>query len=74
MITSSIIISKIKSDIYYCSSKKAIYGGGSRTSGRSKIKLFVTIDNSWKPLTLSRHKKPILNVAAVLDLPLSAND
>ena len=47
--------------------------GGSRTAATSKIGCFVIIVNSWKPLTIIT-KCSILDVAAVLDLPLEAVD
>ena len=43
--------------------------GESRTTARSKMKCFVIIINSWKPLTIIT-KRSILDVAAVLDPPL----
>ena len=43
--------------------------GGSRTAATSKMEHFVIIVNGWKPLTIIT-KRSILNVAAVLDLPL----
>ena len=44
-------------------------GGGSRTDATSKMERFVIIVNGWKPLTIIT-KRSILDVAAVLDLPL----
>ena len=46
----------------------AILRGGSRTAATSKMERFVIIANGWKPLIIT--KRPILDVAAVLDLPL----
>ena len=43
--------------------------GRSRTAATSKMEHFVIIVNGWKPLTIIT-KRSILNVAAVLDLPL----
>ena len=43
--------------------------GGSRTTATSKMEHFVIIVNGWKPLTIIT-KSSILDVAAVLDLPL----
>ena len=43
--------------------------GGSRTAATSKMEHFVMIVNGWKPLTIIT-KYSILDVAAVLDLPL----
>ena len=42
---------------------------GSRTAATSKMERFVIIVNGWKPLTIIT-KSSILEVAAVLDLPL----
>ena len=42
---------------------------GSKTAATSNMERFVTIVNSWKPLTIIT-KRTILDVAAVLDLPL----
>ena len=47
--------------------------GGSRTAVTFKMELFVTVVNGWKPLTINT-KNSILNVAAVLDLPLVLAD
>ena len=44
--------------------------GGSRTAATSKMEHFVIIVNGWKPLTIIT-KRSILDVAAVLDQPLS---
>ena len=44
--------------------------GGSRTTTTSKMEHFVIIVNGWKPLTIIT-KCSILDVAAVLDPPLS---
>ena len=44
--------------------------GGSRTAATSKMERFVIIVNGWKPLTIIT-KRSILDVAAVLDPPLS---
>ena len=44
--------------------------GESRTAKTSKMERFVTIVNGWKPLTIIT-KRSILDVAAVLDPPLS---
>ena len=43
--------------------------GGYRAAATSKVELFVIIVNGWKPLTIIT-KSSILDVAAVLDLPL----
>ena len=43
--------------------------GGSRTAATSKMERFVIIVNGWKPLTIIT-KRPILDVAVVLDPPL----
>ena len=43
--------------------------GRSRTAATSKMQLFVTIVSSYQPLTIIT-KCSILDVAAVLDLPL----
>ena len=43
--------------------------GGSRTAATSKMELFVVIVNGWEPLIIIT-KWSILDVAAVLDLPL----
>ena len=43
--------------------------GGSRTTATSKMEVFAIIVNSWKTLTIIT-KSSILDVAAVLDLPL----
>ena len=42
---------------------------GSRTAATSKMERFVIIVNGWKSLTIIT-KRSILDVAAVLDLPL----
>ena len=42
---------------------------GSRTAATSKVELFVTIVNGWKPLTIII-KSSTLDIAAVLDPPL----
>ena len=47
--------------------------GGSRTAAASKMGCFVIIVNGWKPLTIIT-KRFILDVAAVLDLPLLKDD
>ena len=70
MITSSNIISKIKSNIIFYLKKDDINAAGSRTAARSKVEIFVAIVNGWKPLTLAI-KSFILNVAAILNLSLS---
>ena len=44
--------------------------GGSSTAATSKMEHFVIIVNGWKPLTIIT-KSSILDVAAVLDPPLS---
>ena len=44
--------------------------GGSRTTATSKMERLVIILNDWKPLTTIT-KRSILDVAAVLDLPLN---
>ena len=44
--------------------------GGSRTAATSKMQWFVTAVNGWKPLTIIT-KRSILDVAAVLDPPLT---
>ena len=44
--------------------------GGSRAAATSKMERFVIIVNGWKPLTIIT-KRSILDVAAVLDPPLS---
>ena len=46
---------------------------GSRTAPASKMERFVIIVNGWKPLTIFT-KRFILDVAAVLDLPLNTLD
>ena len=46
-----------------------MYRGGSRTAATSKIEHFVIIVNGWKLLIIII-KCSILDVAAVLDLPL----
>ena len=43
--------------------------GGSRTVATSKMERFVKIVNDFQPLTIVS-KRPILDVAAVLDPPL----
>ena len=52
--------------------EKARFGlrGGSRAAATSKMERFVIIVNGWKPLTIIT-KRSILDVAAVLDPPLS---
>ena len=45
--------------------------GRSGTTATSKMERFVIIVNGWKPLTIIT-KCSILDVAAVLDLPLGA--
>ena len=47
--------------------------GGSRTAASSKMECFVIIVNGWKPLTIIT-KRSILDVAAVLDLPLQPSE
>ena len=42
---------------------------GFRTAVTFKMELLVTVVNGWKPLTIIT-KNSILNVAAVLDLPV----
>ena len=49
-----------------------IFIGGSRATATSKIERFVIIVNGWKPLTIIT-KRSILDVAAVLDLPVTSN-
>ena len=44
--------------------------GGSRTAAASTMERFVIILNGWKPLTIIT-KRSILDVAAVLDPPVS---
>ena len=44
--------------------------GGSRTAATSKMEFFVIIVNGFQPLTIII-KRSILDVAAVLDPPLS---
>ena len=44
--------------------------GGSRAAATSKMELFAIIVNGWKPLTIIA-KSSILDVAAILDPPLS---
>ena len=44
--------------------------GGSRTAATSKMECFLIIVDGWKPLTIIT-KHPILDVAAVLDPPLT---
>ena len=44
--------------------------GGSRIAAASKMECFVIIVNGWKPLTIIT-KRSILDVAGVLDPPLS---
>ena len=46
------------------------FRGGSRTAATSKMEHFVIIVNGWKPLTIIT-KRSILDVATVLDPPLS---
>ena len=46
--------------------------GGSRTAATSKMEFFVILVNGWKPLTIIT-KCFILDVAAVLDPPLTMN-
>ena len=46
-----------------------LYRGGSRTAGTSKVELFVTIFNSWKPLNIITTSST-LDVAVVLYPPL----
>ena len=46
------------------------FRGGSKTAAITKTEHFVIIVNSWKPLTIIT-KRSILDVAAVLDPPLS---
>ena len=46
-----------------------MFGDGSRIAATSKMERFVIIVNGWKPSTIIT-KRPILDVAAVLDLPL----
>ena len=43
--------------------------GGSKAAATSKMERFVIIVNGWKPLTIIT-KRSILDVSAVLDLPL----
>ena len=43
--------------------------GGSRAAATSRMEHFVVTVNGWKPLTIIR-KSSILDVAAVIDLPL----
>ena len=50
-------------------SRGYIFRGGSRTAATSKMERFVIIVNDWKPLIIIT-KHFILDVAAVLDLPL----
>ena len=45
--------------------------GGSRTAATSKMEHFVIINNGWQPLTIIT-KSSILDVAAVLDPPLTS--
>ena len=45
--------------------------GGSRTAATSKMGRFVIIVNGFQPLTIIT-KRSILDVAAVLDLPLNS--
>ena len=52
-----------------CTMLGNVYRGGSRTAATSKMELFVIIINGWKPLTMIT-KHSILDVAAVLDVPL----
>ena len=47
--------------------------GGSRTAVTAKVELFVIIVNGWKPLTIIT-KSSTLDVAAVLDPPLTSNE
>ena len=54
----------IESQIFYSE-------GVSRTAATSKIERFVIIVNGWKPLTIIT-KRSILDVAAVLDPPLTS--
>ena len=51
---------------------KGVFRGGSRTAATSKVELFVIIVNGWQPLTIITESS-ILDVAAVLDPPLSTN-
>ena len=51
------------------SSENTLYRGGSRIAATSKMERFVTIVNGFQPLTIIT-KRSILDVAAVLDLPL----
>ena len=46
--------------------------GGSKTAATSKMELFVIIVNGFQPLTTIT-KSSILDVAAVLDLPLTSS-
>ena len=46
--------------------------GGSRVAATSKVELFVIIFDDFQPLTIIT-KSFILDVAAVLDLPLNLN-
>ena len=60
---------------YFISKYQSISGtysqrGGSRTAATSKMELFVIIVNGFQPLTIMT-KCSILDVATVLDLPLS---
>ena len=56
-----------------CKYNKYSNTGGSRTAAASKMGRFVIIVNGWKPLTIIT-KRFILDVAAVLDLPLLKDD
>ena len=59
-----------KADIISSSNKiTCITRGGSRTAATSKMERFVIIDNGFQLLTITP-KLYILDVAAVLDLPL----
>ena len=59
------IIYRILSKFY-----NATFTGGSRAAAASKIERFVKTVNGWKPLTIIT-KRSILDVAAVLDPPLT---
>ena len=49
--------------------ENVLFRGGSRTAATSKMERFVIIVNSFQPLTIIT-KRPILDVAVVLDPPL----
>ena len=58
-------------NLYWANFKANHSRGGSRTAATSKMEYFVIIVNGFQPLTITT-KSSILDVAAVLDLPLDS--